>query len=63
MKKTLITLFAAAFALMFGAAQAAKHEGDMKKDGAKKEQKSDAKKKKTDAKKGDEKKADDKAKK
>jgi len=25
MKKTLITLFAAAFALMFGAAQAAKH--------------------------------------
>jgi len=57
MKKTLITLFAAAFALMFGAAQAAKHEGDMKKDGAKKEQKSDAKKK--DTKKKDDKKKDE----
>ena len=62
MKKTLITLFAAAFALMFGVAQAAKHEGDMKKDGDKKEAKKDGKKdaKKKDAKKDDKKKEEKK---
>ena len=47
MKKTLIALFALAFAFAFGAANAAKHEmpkGDATKAEAKKDTKKDAKK-------------------
>ena len=62
MKKTLIALFALAFAFAFGAANAAKHEMPKKGDAPKAEMKKDAKKdvKKTDVKKKDVKKDDKK---
>ena len=44
MKKTLIALFALAFAFTFGAANAAKHEMPKKGDAPKAEMKKDAKK-------------------